>query len=141
MKPFAIMKRFIIPILSVISVFSCSAPRHITQAVRDIRHDSASVWNIRYDSIYVYQSHESEYRPDTVFIKDVSVEYRYRMLRDTVRIVTRDSIPYPVTIVETRETARPLTRFDRMTRFSFWLLMGTAAAFLFIKTRRVLKKH
>ena len=61
---------------------------------------------------------------DTVFIKDVSVEYRYKLLRDTIYKVERDSIPYQVTITETKEIQRPLTWYDHLTRSVFWIAVG-----------------
>ena len=142
------MKKFIIFLLTVLTVCSCTGTRHVTQPVHDIQRDTVYVSNFRYDSVYVYQSHDRDYhpvpgtlKPDTVFVKDVSVEYRYKMLRDTVLKVRHDSIPYEVTIVETKEIVRPLTRFDRLTRLTFWLLIGAIAACLFIKTKRVFKKY
>ena len=61
---------------------------------------------------------------DTVFIKDVSVEYRYKLLKDTIRVVERDSIPYPVTVAEIKEITRPLTWYDHLTRSVFWIVIG-----------------
>ena len=62
--------------------------------------------------------------PDTVFIKDVSVEYRYKLLRDTTYKVERDSIPYQVTVTEIKEITRPLTWYDHLTRSVFWIVIG-----------------
>lgn len=93
---------------------------HQVAHLHQVERDSTYHQNIQYDSIYIYQSHEKDYRighpelvsgsakdlegpPDTVIIKDVSIEYRYKLLRDTIRIVQRDSIPYPVTVIETKE--------------------------------------
>jgi hypothetical protein len=85
--------------------------------------------HIQYDSIYIYHDRYQEYRrashpehttrhpehtirhpelvsgspPDTVIITKVSTEYRYKFLRDTIRIIRRDSIPYEVTITEVKE--------------------------------------
>ena len=38
----------------------------------------------------------------TIYIRDVSVEYRYKLLRDTIYKVQHDSIPYEVRVVETK---------------------------------------
>ena len=40
---------------------------------------------------------------DTVYLRDVSVEYRYTLLRDTIYKTRIDSIPYEVRVVETHE--------------------------------------
>ena len=46
-----------------------------------------------YDSIYIYQDKYVDRSHDTIYIKDKSVEYRYKLLRDTVRRVRVDSVP------------------------------------------------
>ena len=68
----------------------------------------------------------------------MSVEYRYKLLRDTVRIVQRDSIPYEVTIVQTKEIKRPLTWYDHLSRAILWLNIGFVLL-LFVRFIRKLK--
>ena len=124
---------------------SCGTSKHITQLVRDVRVDTVYLSNVQYDSIYIYQDHISEHhigtlkpfetsgtfetwisqpmRTDTLYIKDKSIEYRYKLLKDTIRVVERDSIPYEVTIVETKEIQRPLTWYDHLTRSVFWTVI------------------
>ena len=91
---------------------SCGSTKVVTQTVRDVSVDTVYLSNVQYDSIYIFQERTSDYHmnplnplkpseTDTVFIKDVSVEYRYKLLKDTIRVVERDSIPYQVTITET----------------------------------------
>ena len=114
---------------------SCSSTKVVTQTVRDVSVDTVYLSNVQYDSIYIYQERTSDYHmnplnplkpseTDTVFIKDVSVEYRYKLLKDTIRVVERDSIPYQVTITETKEIQRPLTWYDHLTRSVFWIVIG-----------------
>ena len=114
---------------------SCGSTKVATQLVRDVRVDTVYLSNVQYDSIYIYQERTSDYHmnplnplkpseTDTVFIKDVSVEYRYKLLKDTIRVVERDSIPYQVTITETKEIQRPLTWYDHLTRSVFWIVIG-----------------
>ena len=67
---------------------------------------------------------EAPMRTDTLYVKDVSIEYRYKLLKDTIRVVERDSIPYQVTITETKEIQRPLTWYDHLTRSVFWIVIG-----------------
>lgn len=108
-------------LLTAFIIVGCSAPRQVTQLVRDVRTDTAYLSNMQYDSIYVYQDRLLDRSKDTVYLKDVSVEYRYRLLKDTVRIVERDSIPYEVTVTEVKEITRPLTWFDHTCRACFWI--------------------
>ena len=114
---------------------SCGSTKVATQLVRDVRVDTVYLSNVQYDSIYIYQERTSDYHmnplnplkpseTDTVFIKDVSVEFRYKLLKDTIRVVERDSIPYQVTITETKEIQRPLTWYDHLTRSFFWIVIG-----------------
>lgn len=119
-------------LLTAFIIVGCSAPRHVTQLVRDIQKDTIYLSNVQYDSIYISQDKLIDRSRDTLYIRDVSVEYRYKLLRDTVRIIQRDSIPYEVTIVETKEIKRPLTLFDKICRGAFTFLLILA----FIYTRR-----
>lgn len=126
-----------------LSMCSCATTRTTAQLVHDVRIDTVYMTNQQYDSIYIYKEHSSDFKPsslsredrggsDTVYLKDVSIEHRYKLLRDTVKVIQRDSIPYEVTVVETKEISRPLTWFDRLTRATFWLLCG-ALFVLFVK--------
>lgn len=102
------MKRIYFVILVIIATctrIGCGSTRHITQLVRDIHKD-------------------------TVYLKDVSIEYRYKLLRDTVRIVQRDSIPYEVTVTEIKEITRPLALYDKICRACFWFLLGILGFYL-----------
>ena len=122
---------------------SCGSTKHITQLVRDVRVDTVYLSNVQYVSIYIYQDHISEHhlgtlptnltpeqylntpmRTDTLYIKDKSIEYRYKMLRDTIYKTQVDSIPYQVTITEVKEIQRPLTWYDHFSRAVLWLNIG-----------------
>ena len=124
---------------------SCGSTKVVTQTVEHVRKDTVYLSNIQYDSIYVYQDHVSEHhigkmepvtnlekdilipiRTDTLYIKDKSIEYRYKMLRDTIYKTQVDSIPYQVTITETKEIPRPLTWYDHFSRAVLWLNIGFA---------------
>ena len=114
---------------------SCGSTKVVTQTVRDVSVDTVYLSNVQYDSIYIFQERTRDYHmnplnplkpseTDTVFIKDVSVEYRYKLLRDTIYKVERDSIPYQVTVTEIKEITRPLTWYDHLTRSFFWIVIG-----------------
>lgn len=121
---------------------SCGSTKTVTQTVRDVRTDTVYLSNVQYDSIYIYQDHVSEHhlgtlppttstgqyldiptRTDTLYIKNKSIEYRYKMLRDTIYKTQVDSIPYQVTITEVKEMQRPLTWYDHLTRSVFWIVI------------------
>lgn len=71
--------------------------------------------------------------PDTLFIHDRTVEYRYRLLRDTVRISRVDSIP----VIKEVEVVREVRHLPPWAKILSW--MGAAAfAFLLIRSLRFL---
>lgn len=134
---------FLIIITILLVCCSCGSTKMVTQTVRDVSKDTIYLSNVQYDSIYIYQDHVSEHhlgtlppitsdgkylntpmRTDTLYIKDKSIEYRYKLLRDTIKVVQRYSIPYEVTIVQTKEIARPLTWYDHLSRAVLWLNIG-----------------
>ena len=135
---------------------SCGSTKVVTQTVEHVRKDTVYLSNIQYDSIYVYQDHISEHhlgtlppvnskgeflntpmRTDTLYIKDKSIEYRYKLLRDTIRVVQRDSIPYQVTVTETKEITRPLTWYDHLTRLTFWFVISFLLSVLIRELRKL----
>ena len=120
------MKRLLIILLALLSalVLTGCATRRQLQVVDRITHDTLYQSNVHYDSIYVSQDKYIDRSRDTVYLRDVSVEYRYRHLRDTIYKVQHDSIPYQVTVTEVKEITRPLSLFDHLTHFTFWLVIG-----------------
>lgn len=122
-----------------LTLIGCAAPKQVTQVVRDIQRDTVYLSNVQYDSIYVYLERFQDRTQDTTYLKDVSIEYRYKMLRDTIYKVQHDSIPYEVTKIVTKEIQRPPTIFDRLCRICFFFLMG-ALFVLFVRFVVKLKK-
>lgn len=135
---------------------SCGSTKAVTQLVEHTSIDTVYLSNVKYDSIYIYKDHISEHhlgkmepvtnleqslntpmRTDTLYIKDISIEYRYKLLRDTIYKTQVDSIPYQVTVTEVKEITRPLTFYDHLTRLTFWLVIGAILSILFIKIKRV----
>lgn len=66
---------------------------------------------------------------DTIYIKDVATQFRYKLLRDTIERVkievVHDSIPYEVRITKTVVVTKPPTVFDKLCKVCFFLLLGT----------------
>ena len=127
---------------------ACGASKHVTQVVHDTRVDTVYLNSKQYDSIYIYKDKVSEHhhgtlepsgtlKPDTLYIKDVSIEYRYKLLKDTIRVVERDSIPYEVTITQVKEITRPLTWYDHLSRAILWLNIG----FVILLIYRLIKRN
>ena len=135
------MKRLLITLLALLSalVLTGCATRRQLQVVERTSVDTVYLSNVQYDSIYIFQDHQLDRSRDTVYLRDVSVEYRYRHLRDTIYKVQHDSIPYQVTVTEVKEITRPLSLFDHLTHFTFWLVVG-ALLLLIIRVIIRLKK-
>ena len=96
------MKKNIILILALCTLMGCGSA-HQTQLVHQVERDTLYHQNIRYDSIYIYHDRYLNRSKDTVYLRETEIEYRYQLLRDTIRIVLRDSIPYEVTVTEVKE--------------------------------------
>ena len=118
----------IIYLTALCTLMGCGSAKH-THFIHQVERDTLYHQHIQYDSIYIYHDRYQEYRrashpehttrhpehtirhpelvsgspPDTVIITKVSTEYRYKLLRDTIRIIRQDSIPYEVTITEVKE--------------------------------------
>jgi len=70
--------------------------------VKELSHDTLYVNTIQYDSVYLYQNTETDRSKDTVLIHDILREYKYKFLKDTVRVVRIDSIPVIHTVKVTK---------------------------------------
>lgn len=139
------MKSSIASLLSLILVTvcllaGCGSLRPVTQLVHDIQRDTIYVSNYQFDSVYVFKDKVTDRSRDTLYIREVQTEYKYRILRDTILKVQRDSIPYEVTVVQTKEIVRPLTTYDKASRFCFWLVI-TAVLVIVSKFIFKLKSH
>lgn len=121
---------FILTLAIFCTLIGCGSTRQVTQLVRDVHTDTLYLSNTQYDSIYIMQDKLVDRSKDTIYIKDVSVEYRYKLLKDTIRVVERDSIPYQVTVTEVKEITRPLTLYDKTCRACFWFLIGILGFYL-----------
>ena len=114
----------IIHIIALMGMMSCSTHRHAVTVEREVHTDTVHIAQQHYDSVYIYKDRWLDRTHDTVYMKELSTEYRYRLLRDTVRMVERDSVPYEVVRTETVEVERPLSWFDKIARAVFWIVTG-----------------
>ena len=87
------MKKTIILIFALCTLMGCGSARQ-TQLVRQAERDSSYHQNILYDSIYIYHDRNMDRSKDTVYLRETEIEYRYKLLRDT--------IPYEVTLPKSR---------------------------------------
>lgn len=103
------MRTVLLVILSAsLLVCGCGSHRTVvaTVPVETVVRDTVRLSSMRYDSIFVTNDVYTDRSRDTLLIRDRRVEYRYRLLRDTVRLVRRDSVPYEVRVTEYRDVPR-----------------------------------
>lgn len=94
---------FILTLVTFCTLIGCGSTRQVTQLVREVQKDTIYLSSIQFDSIYVNHDLLTDRSRDTILIKETNIEYRYKLLRDTVRLVQRDSIPYEVTVIQTQQ--------------------------------------
>lgn len=132
-------QKVIVIVVVIVSalLISCGSQKTVTQTVTDIRGDTVYINTFQQDSVYIYENKLIDRSRDTIFIRDMSVEFRYRKLTaPPLRIVQRDSIPYEVTVTEVKEIQRSLTLFDKLCRACFWFLATCMSLFIAHKLRR-----
>ena len=119
-----VMLVIIIHIIALMGMMSCASHRHASAVEQGTHTDTVYIAQQQYDSVHIYKDRWLDRIHDTVYMKELSTEYRYKLLRDTVRMVERDSIPYEVVRTETREVERSLSWFDKLARAVFWIVTG-----------------
>lgn len=128
---------YALAILTLLTVYGCASTHPVTQTVERVSRDTIYINTLQQDSIYIFKDRLIDRSRDTVYLKDVSVEYRYKFLHDTLRVTQRDTIPVEVTVTELKEIQRPLTWFDHLTRLTFWFVFGYLISLLIFKIKRV----
>ena len=86
------MEKLIIIIVSFVMA-GCASTRHLPQTVERTTHDTLYQNSLQYDSIYIDNRIYTYREADTVYREKIRYEYKYKYLRDTVRIHEVDSIP------------------------------------------------
>lgn len=125
---------FILSLAALIAFIGCRSVQPAAQPVREVHADTLYLSSQHYDSVYVFQDRLLDRTRDTVYLRDVSVEYRYRLLRDTIYKVQHDSIP----VIREVEVIREVRHVPWYARVLSWI--GTIALlFLLIRVLRHLR--
>lgn len=103
----------------------CSTIKYVP--VEKVVRDSTKVTEIQYDSIYIFKDRLVDKGKDTIYIKEIETEYRYKLLRDTLVNVQIDSIPYEVKVEVVKEVPRKRTTFDIIAYLCFGLVLAWLA--------------
>lgn len=124
---------FVIVIVLALLIAGCKGSQHLAVTER-ITHDTCYISNMQYDSIYIDNLHFIDRASDTIVIRDQKTEFRYKLLRDTIKVIQRDSIPYEVQVIETK-TERYTPWYARTLAFIGFLTLVWFAFRVFIKIK------
>lgn len=124
---------FLIVIVIALLIAGCKGSQHLAVTER-ITHDTCYISNLQYDSIYIDNLHFIDRASDTIVIRDRKTEFRYKFLRDTIKVVQCDSIPYEVRVIETK-TERYTPWYARTLAFIGFLTLVWFAIRIFIKIK------
>ena len=83
----------------------CGTQRKLP-VVERVTRDTLYLHQVQYDSVFVSQERYVDRSHDTLYVQERSVEYRYRLQRDTLRIHQVDSVPVIREVEVVREVAR-----------------------------------
>ena len=101
--------------LFLLLLSSCKTTSNTTAIVpvHSATHDTIFLRKQKYDSIYIDRWQRIERKADTVFYDRAKIEFRYRLLRDTVYKTRTDTIPVvkQVPVIRKECYIPPFTKF------------------------------
>ena len=89
------MKKGLFCFLFVVActLIGCATSRPTSQVVEASLRDTVYVNKVLYDSVYIDNWYYTYHKADTVVVEKTKLEYRYKVLRDTVFRARTDSVP------------------------------------------------
>ena len=128
-KNFFLMNRsfLILALLSALVLTGCATHRPL-QVVEHLTRDTVYLSSQHFDSVYVFRDRLLDRSRDTIYLKDSILEYRYRLLRDTVYQTHVDSIP----VLREVEVVREVRHIPWYAKLLSWI---GAIALLFLLIR------
>ena len=103
------MKKIVILLFILLvacTLIGCATSRQATQVAVASAHDTVYFNKVLYDSIYIDSWHHTYQKADTVVVEKTKLEYRYKLLRDTVFRARIDSVPVIREVEVVREVRR-----------------------------------
>ena len=90
-----VMKKGLFCFLFVVActLFGCATSRPTSQVVEASLRDTVYVNKVLYDSVYIDNWYYTYHKADTLVVEKSKLEYRYKVLRDTVFRARIDSVP------------------------------------------------
>ena len=89
------MKKGLFCFLFVVActLIGCATSRPTGQVVEASLRDTVYVNKVLYDSVYIDNWYYTYEKADTVVVENTKLEYRYKVMRDTVFRAHTDSVP------------------------------------------------
>ena len=122
---------FLVLLVVACTLIGCATSRQATQVAVASVHDTVYFNKVLYDSIYIDSWHHTYQKADTVVVEKTNLEYRYKLLRDTVFRARIDSVP----VVREVEVVREVRRVPWYARALSWL----GALFLILLILKILR--
>ena len=90
-----VMKKGLFCFLFVVActLIGCATSRPTSQVVEASLRDTVYVNKVLYDSVYIDNWYYTYHKADTVVVEKSKLEYRYKVMRDTVFRARIDSVP------------------------------------------------
>ena len=117
-------KLVIIFILLVVActLFGCATSRPTSQVVEASLRDTVYVNKVLYDSVYIDNWYYTYEKADTVVVEKTKLEYRYKVMRDTVFRARTDSVPV-IREVEVVREVRYVPWYAKVLSVVGWLFL------------------
>ena len=100
-------------ILMMLMLSSCKTPQ--PTIVEKVVTNTEYIDRHHYDSIYIDKYVYVDKGADTITITKTNIEYRYKVLTDSIEVLKVDSIPYEVQVIDYVE------RMNNHQRIMYWL--------------------
>lgn len=109
-----------IVLFCMLSMISCKTQQ--PTIVEKVVTNTEFVDRHHYDSIYIDNYVFVDKGSDTIKVTETKIEYRYKVLTDSVEVLRVDSIPYTVEVV--KEVERSLNKYEKtMIRLGWCLIV------------------
>jgi len=118
-------------LLLLLAIFFASCSHRQIEVVEHTTHDTLQQLQFLHDSTFISHDRTQEYKrattpptktvsgstllpPDTILINEHSIEYRYRLLHDSIYITRVDTIPQVITIKERHGNYLPRSKLIKL---------------------------
>ena len=119
-----VMKKGLFCFLFVVActLFGCATSRPTSQVVEASLRDTVYVNKVLYDSVYIDNWYYTYHKADTVVVEKTKLEYRYKVMRDTVFRARTDSVPV-IREVEVVREVRYVPWYAKVLSVVGWLFL------------------